>query len=429
VLLPCFAQARAQSRDEGQPLFLIWDEQGKYGFIDANGRVQIKPQFDGALPFAEGVAAVSNKGLWGFIDATGKTVVPLTYRAVSPFSDGIAAVTPTGAGPTYPCGYIDHTGRFVIKVQDQFSCTDFKEGFAVVGVYNETIGESLDGYINKEGELTIGGQFARADDFFEGLALVNDFSKTYYINREGATVIDLRGYAGTDTLSDEYVPEGPFSEGLAEVGILVSGSAGYSRFGFVNQRGRVVFKLPERMRAEGAFRDGRALVLLYKNEKVRVDLGDEVITQEVEVSLYGYINSAGGLAIPAGFSEGEDFSDGLAAVKSGKPRPAFPRDLAGSAAESTFADQSGDWLCINRAGAVVIKKCGEPLSYDELVQKFPMFGEGFGHGFVNGLFFHKTYVGNPATALYAYMDKSGRQVWLQPHGKNVKPPKWWRENF
>ncbi|MBV9958492.1 MAG: WG repeat-containing protein [Acidobacteria bacterium] len=430
LVLLCFAQGRAQGSVgsvEGEPLFLIWDEQGKYGFMDATGRVRIKPQYDGALPFTEGLAAVSSKGLWGFIDTTGRTVVPLTYRGVSPFSDGVADVTVTAASAPYPCGYIDHSGRYVIKPQNKFTCTDFKEGFAVVGVYDEQIGESLDGYINKSGELAIGGGYSRADNFSEGLARVNDFNETYFINREGETAINLKGYAGTDTLSDEYEPSGSFSEGLAEVGITVFSSYGYSRFGFVDKRGKVVFKLPERMRAEGAFHDGRALVLLTKTEKVKVDLGDEVISQEVEVALYGYINSTGALSIPARFSEGEDFSDGVAVVRSGQPRPAFPRDLDGSAAADAFADRSGDWLCINRAGAVVIKKCGEPLSSDELTDKFPMFGEGFGKGFVGGLFFHKTRVGNKD--LYAYMDKSGQQLWLQPHGPNVRPPRWWRENF
>jgi hypothetical protein len=122
----------------------------------------------------------------------------------------------------------------------------------------------------------------------------------------------------------------------------------------------------------------------------------------------------------------------LAVVRTGKPAPSHPGDLAGSAAESSLNDEEGSWLCIDRAGKVVIKRCGEPLTREELDEKFPEFGKGFGEGFVNGLFFNKVRIGPARRArktLYAYLDKNGRSVWTQPSGKNVVPPKWWRENF
>ena len=68
---PCLAQRRGAAG-----LFPVWDERGKYGFIDGSGRVRIGPQFDGALPFTEGLAAVRLGDKWGFIDPSGKVVVP-----------------------------------------------------------------------------------------------------------------------------------------------------------------------------------------------------------------------------------------------------------------------------------------------------------------------------------------------------------------
>lgn len=435
VLLSSFTPALAQEAgSRSQSLFLMWDERGKYGFIDAAGRVVIKPQFDGALPFTEGVAAVSLGNKWGFIDASGKVVIPLNYFAVSPFSDGLASVTIESEIPR-PCGYIDHSGQYVIKPQNKFTCPDFNEGFAIVGVYHETAGEDFDGYINKQGELAIGGYYVRADPFSEGLARVVDFDKTVFINSKAQTVIDLAGYDGRDTLSDVYVPSGSFSEGLAEVGIKTFSQAGYSRFAFVNQQGKVVFKLPEKFRAEGPFQNGRAVVFEEKTKKVRVEMGDgETITEEVDVSAYGYIDKTGRVVIPTRYSEAVDFSDGVAVVNAGEPQPANRRDLAGSAAESSFKDKRAIWMCINAAGAVVIKKCGEPLSDDELDEKFPHFGKSFGKGFTDGLFFSKTYVGGnqpgeERKAVYGYMDKSGRYVWIQPTGANVTPPKWLRDYY
>ncbi len=47
---------------------------GKYGFIDKNGDFVIKPKFDDAWYFREGLAAVELNGKYGFIDKSGKII-------------------------------------------------------------------------------------------------------------------------------------------------------------------------------------------------------------------------------------------------------------------------------------------------------------------------------------------------------------------
>jgi hypothetical protein len=44
----------------------------KWGFIDSSGNIVIGPQFDGAMDFKEGYAAVMVGHKWGFIDANGE---------------------------------------------------------------------------------------------------------------------------------------------------------------------------------------------------------------------------------------------------------------------------------------------------------------------------------------------------------------------
>jgi hypothetical protein len=428
VLLCCCAPCLAR-QGGAAGLFLIWDERGKFGFIDGSGRVLIGPQFDGALPFTEGLAAVRLGNRWGFIDASGKVVVPPTYYAASPYSDGVAAVTLATEGATRPCGYIDHSGQFVIKPQQEFSCRDFSEGYAQVDIYDERIGESLAGYVTRDGRAS--GGSLRADPFSEGWALsVGADGSSQYISSRGESAITLnRGWV-PNSFVDYYSPSGPFSEGLAEVCGMNSSWDFCRRFGFVNTHGKIAFMLPEGVRVEGIFKNGRALILQEKTENVKVELADgEVITMRTEVSAYGYVNRAGKVMIPARFSDARDFSEGLAAVSTGKPQPADRRDIAGSAADSFFdGKEEASWSCINPAGRIVIKKCGTPLSPEEIPERFTQFGKGFGQGFVNGLFFNKFYVGDQRTqgarkAVYGYMDKAGKYVWIQPHGKNVVPPR------
>ena len=45
------------------------------GFIDGCGRVVIKPVYDSALEFSEGLARVEKNGKFGFIDKSGKVVI------------------------------------------------------------------------------------------------------------------------------------------------------------------------------------------------------------------------------------------------------------------------------------------------------------------------------------------------------------------
>lgn len=65
---------------------------GKYGYVDAGGRVIIAPRFDGADTFSEGLALVLDRGRFGYIDVRGAFAIPAVFRHALPFRDGFAAV-------------------------------------------------------------------------------------------------------------------------------------------------------------------------------------------------------------------------------------------------------------------------------------------------------------------------------------------------
>ena len=100
----------------------------KLGFIDSAGKVVIKPQFDEAYPFSEGLAGIKVKNKYGFIDSAGKIVIKPQFDQVQSFREEIAAVEIKNKG----WGFIDSAGKVVIKPQFNeaysFSC-----GLAVVG--------------------------------------------------------------------------------------------------------------------------------------------------------------------------------------------------------------------------------------------------------------------------------------------------------
>src|SRR5215475_737610 len=88
----------AQSPQKGtEKLFPILLNK-KWGYINADGDVVIKPQFDGAGEFKEGLAVASLDGRRGFIDGTGQFVIrtKASINLAGSFSEGVAPVIENG---------------------------------------------------------------------------------------------------------------------------------------------------------------------------------------------------------------------------------------------------------------------------------------------------------------------------------------------
>ncbi|HEU0230406.1 MAG TPA: WG repeat-containing protein [Burkholderiaceae bacterium] len=69
----------------------------KWGFLDRDGHLAIKPVFDAVSDFSHGLAAARKNGLWGYIDAQGKWVVAPAFTAAGPFSSsGLASIEKDG---------------------------------------------------------------------------------------------------------------------------------------------------------------------------------------------------------------------------------------------------------------------------------------------------------------------------------------------
>ena len=131
VVLPC-----------GNGLTLVginvsWVERAvnrRYGFVDQSGQYVIKPAFDDAFCFTEGMAAVrvgdADTGKWGFIDSTGAFVIDPRWGFAFPFKNGIATVALAGSIKK-KWGAIDRTGLEIIPLQFPEPLS-FNDGLALV---------------------------------------------------------------------------------------------------------------------------------------------------------------------------------------------------------------------------------------------------------------------------------------------------------
>ena len=171
----------------------------KYGYINKEGKMIINPQFDKALPFNEGLAAVAtinkDKGevLYGFINKKGEIIINPQFKYAGSFSEGLALVY-----DGKKCGYIDKNGKYIINPQFD-NAGFFKNGMATI------IQGSMYGYINKEGKIIINPQFKMALNFSEenDIALVwSSDGKAGFIDKDGKYLINPQFEEGTDFYGD-----------------------------------------------------------------------------------------------------------------------------------------------------------------------------------------------------------------------------------
>jgi hypothetical protein len=193
---------------------------GKWGYIDKTGKIAIKPQFDCAWDFAEGLASVQVGMKRGYIDANGEMVIKPQFDLSRPFSEGVAAVYTNapnwgdfiifnyGSGNW---GYIDKTGKTVItpKAQVRAYADEFHEGYARVCY---PVGRSVyDGMMSRDGTIRTKVWYAYLGVCSEGLA-------AYQLPRDKFGYIDTNC---VEVIGRIYERAGEFSEGLAPVSLIL----------------------------------------------------------------------------------------------------------------------------------------------------------------------------------------------------------------
>jgi hypothetical protein len=320
---------------------------------------------------------VEEDGKWGYIDKTGRVVIKPQFDDALRFSEELAKVK---VGRKF--GFIDKTGKVAIEAKFD-AVWRFCEGLAAVNLGGTWKGYRIEGgkwgFIDKTGKMVIEPQSQiQLGIFSEGLAHVRAGGKVGYIDRTGKIVI-----------KPQFDSAGYFSEGLAYI------KAG-EKFGFIDKKGNIY--ITPRFDWAYRFTEGLASVLVGRKR--------------------GYIDKKRKMAIKPGFAEARPFSEGLAVVgvSNGKGtkygfidkkgnyviKPRF--DGAGSFSEGLAEVKiDGKWGYINKTGKMVI----EPNS---------QFRKAF--GFSNGLAI--VYISNDD---FAYIDKTGKYIWKPEDTKPPQTPK------
>ena len=102
-----------------------FQENGRWGYADADGKPVLPARYTAASPFQAGQAVVAVDGAYGIIDEKGQETVAPTYDALNPYAGGFARAR---VGDTYT--FVDEKGQEFDHYY--FNALDFAEGHAAV---------------------------------------------------------------------------------------------------------------------------------------------------------------------------------------------------------------------------------------------------------------------------------------------------------
>jgi hypothetical protein len=168
-----------------------FEQKGKYGYFDLEGKIVINPQFDFATAFREDLALVKlsgDNGKWGYIDKKGKFVINATYKDDTVFQDGLAWVVTDNAAPSA----INKDGEIKFTLKQANNVNLFSEGLAGFSV-QDTINNETWGFVDKTGSSIVNPQFFEIGDFSESkCAVKNKEGKWGFIDKSGKIIINYQ---------------------------------------------------------------------------------------------------------------------------------------------------------------------------------------------------------------------------------------------
>ena len=217
-------------------------ENGKVGY-KVSGKWIVSPIYEYGSDFRNGFALVRLDGKFGFIDVQGKLVVKCLYNSCTLFDESGVATGKIGDTRFF----IDNKGNSFrsleeLKAAATLESSQYKDQASnySVGDYTPTLDSSGKWGYKQFGEWVINPRFDAARDFSDGLAAVSLGGKWGYISKNGSSSIPFK-----------YEQCGRFIDGLARVKL-------YGRWGFIDKTGITVIPFKYAMAAD--FSDGLARV-------------------------------------------------------------------------------------------------------------------------------------------------------------------------
>ncbi len=153
---------------------------GRYGFIDDQGRLRIANRYEDIMPFSNGLAAVKIRGKWGFINKADQIVIQPVYEQVDLFADGFTRAKQNGK-----YGMIDASGNVLLDFRyDELRFLDNGR----IMIYS---GHQV-GLADADGNILLQPKYESVNDLNNGYVIVKQHGKFGLINLQGISTIPIQ---------------------------------------------------------------------------------------------------------------------------------------------------------------------------------------------------------------------------------------------
>ena len=290
--------------DRSGEIVKIVELDGRYGFINLDGRIVVEPQWENVRfdQFDElGIIFVMRAGKWGMVNREDEILMPPQWRICREFDKE------TGLAP-------------VMNSNDKWGYINLKGELAIPTVWDDALGFDVQklaavgrdenwGWIDAMGEVVIQPTWHRVGQFDEkGMAEVrsDDLSQIGWINMDGDLVIPM------EYQSLFYDSDSPRFDAHGLAAVMENG-----RHIWINRKGEIVV-LPEWDECIANFSDqGLAAVAKYEPFE---DLTPEDVKKDPFQPMgefrWGWINLQGKVVIPLTWEDCSSFdSQGMAQVR------------------------------------------------------------------------------------------------------------------
>lgn len=168
--------------------------QGKYGFIDDQGRLRIANRYEDIMPFSEGLAAFKIRNKWGFINRDEKIIVHPAYDEVTPYANGHSIVKQKGL-----FGYMDNEGKIVLPVR--YNAVEVLKTKRLLLTLNRS-----KGLADENGNVLLHPKYESIEDIGNGYIVVKQDGKYGLATLKGLnTIPQMYDYLVYDAENDRYL--------------------------------------------------------------------------------------------------------------------------------------------------------------------------------------------------------------------------------
>lgn len=276
---------------------VVLDKKLTWVYFDKTGKIKIKTSAEQGVPFNEGKAVIFNPVNpeeevydFGYIDTLGKMFKEIQYRDALSFSDGLAYVMKDDER-----GYIDHSGKMVIPLDDNIVGYAFSEGLAAVSNDKFKVG-----YIDKQGNQKIDFILDLPSNFKNGFARVADTAtgKIGFINKYGVVVIQ-KIYDEAYNINENRTMAGFYNESYVMKWAMLDGNGTkLTDFRFDHAKsfknGAAVVMFASRW----GYIDSTGEFLFSKNFDYAEGFGENGLAWAVDGEQVGFIDKTGAMVIP-----------------------------------------------------------------------------------------------------------------------------------